>query len=152
MRFACVVTHNDGDFVDALLLYCETVRYSASKERLGEACAQRHGVSNLHSCFYMITNHNDVTRWKYALVFIVTYKGRKFLALFCFWKQRKINSYLITIIQTETSIQCCISNKEQFLILYHHWHEIFNSAANGQAHCIRNISICVTAVCACVNT
>ena len=62
MRFASVVTHNDGDFVDAILLHCETVRYSASKERLGEACAQRHGVRNLQSCFFMITNHNYVTR------------------------------------------------------------------------------------------
>ena len=62
VRLASVVTHNDGDFVDAILLYCETLRYSSSKERLDEACAQRHGVHNFQSCFFMITNHSYVTR------------------------------------------------------------------------------------------
>jgi hypothetical protein len=36
------VMQNNGDFVDATLLYCKTVRYSASKERLGEGRILHH--------------------------------------------------------------------------------------------------------------
>jgi hypothetical protein len=57
-----VVMQNEGDFVDAILLYREIVRYSASKERLGEACVLRHGIHHLQSCFFMITKRNYIIR------------------------------------------------------------------------------------------